>query len=95
MAGPDVYYVVTKPDLNRDSVLDPVSRGAAVAAMALEAIASSCTTGTCPTVYRSDRGTVVVQGYAISAETAGVDVPDGELLVEIPVELLRTAANKT
>ncbi|WP_245908379.1 hypothetical protein [Pseudosporangium ferrugineum] len=58
----------------------------------LQVIAASCNHGTCPTVYRSDRGTVVVQGYAVSAQAAGVDLPAGELLVEIPVDLLQEAA---
>jgi len=60
--------------------------------MSLTAIASSCTTGTCPTVYQSDKGTVVVQGYDVSPESAGLDVPLGERLVEIPADLLREAA---
>jgi hypothetical protein len=34
----------------------------------------------------------VVQGYAVEAARAGVDLPPGELLVEIPVELLANAA---
>ena len=47
-----------------------------------------CGNGSCPTVYRTDRGTVLVQGPA----SAGVAVGDGELLVEIPRELLLEAA---
>jgi hypothetical protein len=57
----------------------------------LRAIAAACTTGTCPTVYISGRQTLVVQGYAVSAEQAGVALPAGELLVEIPVGLLAEA----
>lgn len=49
-----------------------------------------CGGGSCPTVYRTDRGTVLVQGRA----GTGVAVPDGELLVEIPRELLLEAARR-
>jgi hypothetical protein len=49
--------------------------------------------GTCPTVYRTDRGTLVVQGYAVTAEHVGVDLPDGERLVEIPGGLLVQAVS--
>jgi hypothetical protein len=47
-----------------------------------------CGTGSCPTVYRTDRDTVLVQGPA----SDGVAVGDGELLIEIPRELLLEAA---
>ncbi|MFI5895818.1 hypothetical protein ACIA5D_37550 [Actinoplanes sp. NPDC051513] len=50
-----------------------------------------CAGGSCPTVYRTDRGTYVVQGYALTAEAAGLDLPAGEQLVEIPAELLAEA----
>jgi hypothetical protein len=50
-----------------------------------------CGGGSCPTVYRTDRGTYVVQGYTLTAEAAGVDLPAGEQLVEIPAELLAEA----
>ena len=55
---------------------------------ALTLVATICGGGTCPTVYRTDRDTYVVQGYVVTAETAGVDLPAGEQLVEIPRELL-------
>jgi hypothetical protein len=47
----------------------------------------NCKDGDCPTVYRTDRGTVGVQGYLIDRAA-----PDGEALVEIPAELLLEAA---
>lgn len=56
--------------------------------ISLEVLASSCASGACPTVYRTDSGSLVVQGYTVSAERAGIDLPDGEMLVEIPAELL-------
>jgi len=43
-------------------------------------------------VYRTNRGTLVVQGYAVDPAQAGIDVPSGERLIEIPAELLREAA---
>jgi hypothetical protein len=50
-----------------------------------------CGGGGCPTVYRTSRNTFVVQGYTVTAETAGVDLPAGEQLVEIPAELFDAA----
>jgi hypothetical protein len=58
----------------------------------LRMLTSICDTASCPTIYESDRGTLVVQGYAVPAGDAGVALPDGELLVEIPVNLLTAAA---
>ena len=58
-------------------------------------VAASCTSGHCPTVYRTNRGTFVVQGYAVTGEDAGVNLPDGESLVEIPIELLSQAPTFT
>ena len=57
-------------------------------APALTMLATTCASGTCPTIYRSDRGTYVIQGYAVDARQAGVALAADELLVEIPVELL-------
>lgn len=51
---------------------------------------SLCGGGTCPTVYSTDRGTVLVQGNAVT----DLPVPDGELLVEIPREILLEAARR-
>ncbi|WP_229068209.1 hypothetical protein [Actinoplanes sp. DH11] len=55
-------------------------------------VASLCGVGTCPTVYSTDRDTVLVQGYPATAD--GVPVPAGELLVEIPKEVLLEAARR-
>lgn len=62
--------------------------------IALTPIAAECATAECPTVYRSDRGTLVVQGYAVSAADAGIPLPEGELLVEIPASLLTLASDQ-
>jgi len=58
----------------------------------LKLVTTLCGSNTCPTVYRSDRGTLVIQGYSVSAAHAGVDLPEGEMLVEIPADLLAEAA---
>ncbi|MFE9245870.1 hypothetical protein [Nocardiopsis sp. NPDC006938] len=50
--------------------------------------------GHCPTLYKTDRGTIVVQGYKINDPEAMGDVRDlaeNETLVEIPRKLLRFA----
>jgi hypothetical protein len=46
----------------------------------------NCKDGDCPTVYRTDRGTIVVQGDRVSHPA-----PAHEALVEIPVDLLMEA----
>jgi hypothetical protein len=51
-----------------------------------------CASATCPTVYRTDRDTVVIQGYTVVAGDVGVELPEGERLVEIPADLLLAAA---
>jgi len=53
-------------------------------------VLATCSGGTCPTVYESDRGTLLVQGYTVSAAD-GVQLPAGEQLVEIPRDLLARA----
>jgi hypothetical protein len=45
-----------------------------------------CGRDDCPTVFTTDRGTLAIQGYTIDRQT-----PDGESVVEIPVDLLREA----
>lgn len=60
------------------------------AELGLELVTTLCGSGTCPTVYKTNRGTLVVQGYVVQPQ-AGVDLPAGELMVEIPAELLTAA----
>ena len=60
-------------------------------AVRLEPLAATCANGSCPTVYTTDRGTIVVQGYAVDGNDAGMTVPPGELLVEVPADLLLAA----
>ena len=49
-------------------------------AVSLTPVAELCGAGECPTVYRTDRGTLVIQGYRFG--------PDGAPMVEVPAELL-------
>ena len=76
---------------------DPVAtfeERAATVATHLRVLAGRCGAGSCPTVYGTDRDSVVVQGYVVNGDDAGVEVPDGERLVEIPTEVLLAAADK-
>ncbi|MHB8217077.1 MAG: hypothetical protein ACYDDS_13460 [Candidatus Sulfotelmatobacter sp.] len=55
----------------------------------------NCTGGECPTVYRTDRDTFVVQGDLVSPdEVTELKVPSHEGLVEIPTSLARSLADK-
>lgn len=51
---------------------------------------TSPTRDTCPTVYHTDRGTYLIQGYVVTdAESlTAMNIPDGETVVEVPAELL-------
>ena len=51
-------------------------------------IEDGCKGDDCPAVYRTERGTVGVKGTPLE----GVDCPDGEIIVEIPADLLLRAA---
>jgi hypothetical protein len=51
---------------------------------------AGCQGGTCPAVWETDRGTLVVQGAVVTDPQAVADAnaPAGETLVEVPRELL-------
>jgi len=55
--------------------------------MRVTRLVGSCDLNDCPTIYTTDRGTILVQG-AVTDEH-GLTVPDGEGLVEIPMDLIR------
>ncbi|MEV6992164.1 hypothetical protein AB0N87_23555 [Streptomyces sp. NPDC093228] len=55
--------------------------------MRVTKLASTCENGDCPTLYVTDRGTVLVQGETPADH--GLELPAHETVVEIPVELLR------
>lgn len=55
-----------------------------------------CQGGDCPEVYATDRGTALVRGYKVTddagrAEVAKLGIPTNEDVVEVPLDLLRTA----
>jgi hypothetical protein len=60
----------------------------------LEVVAGACGGGACPTIYTSDRGTLVVQGYVFDPAAAGAEIPTGEQMIEVPVELLANYARQ-
>jgi hypothetical protein len=49
--------------------------------------------GASPTMFETDRGTLVVQGWRVtdSEALAAMDIPEHETVVEVPRELLRFA----
>jgi hypothetical protein len=49
---------------------------------------TGCGNGPCPAVFETENGTIVVQGFVVSAETAGMEFPPGEAAVEIPRDVL-------
>lgn len=56
-----------------------------------------CTGGDCPEVHATGRGTAFVRGYTVTdpdgaAAVDGLNLPAGEAVVEVPLELLREAA---
>lgn len=59
--------------------------------MRLRMLATTSGGGNCPTLYETDRGTIVVQGYVVDDPEALADLQDvlpGETVVEVPLELL-------
>ncbi|WP_055585197.1 hypothetical protein [Peterkaempfera griseoplana] len=62
--------------------------------MQLTFLGTTSSDGNCPTLYVTDRGTLVVQGYRITDPGAVAQLQDllpGETAVEIPSELLHFA----
>ena len=64
--------------------------------MRLEFVGTTSNVNGCPTMYRTERGTVVIQGRTVTDEEAltemrrhGNGIPSYESAVEIPAELLR------
>lgn len=63
--------------------------------MRLTNVATLCPDGNCPAVYLTDRGTLMVRGYAVDPSgQAKIEVVPGEAVVEIPLELVARAAAK-
>lgn len=64
--------------------------------MELEFLGTTSNTGSCPNLYRTDRGTFVVQGSKVTdpdalATLRARGLPDHETAVEIPAALLAFA----
>ncbi|MEV4880257.1 hypothetical protein [Streptomyces cyaneofuscatus] len=57
--------------------------------MKMTVLATTCEKTNCPTVYKTDRGTIIVQGETPADH--GLTIPAHETLVEIPMELIREA----
>lgn len=65
--------------------------------MRLRFLGSTSEAGACPSLYETDRGTIVVQGTLLRdpEALAGLrDVLDGEAAVEVPRELLVDIARR-
>lgn len=52
---------------------------------------------TCPTLYATDRGTAIVQGYLVTDPEvlATLGLPEGEAAVEVPMSLLEQRPETT
>ncbi|MFC8798067.1 hypothetical protein ACFT2C_10090 [Promicromonospora sp. NPDC057138] len=57
--------------------------------MKVTMLAKDCDKKDCPTIYETDRDTILVQGETPTDH--GLTIPAHETLVEIPVELIRKA----
>ncbi|MEU8357905.1 hypothetical protein AB0C27_17970 [Nonomuraea sp. NPDC048882] len=65
--------------------------------MRMRFLGSTSEAGACPTLYETDRGTIVVQGLQVTDAEALADlrdVLDGEAAVEVPRELLTEIARR-
>jgi hypothetical protein len=58
-------------------------------AMKVTKLASTCDIRECPTIYATDRNTILVQGE--TPLDHGLRIPAHETIVEIPVDLIRRA----
>ncbi|MGN9842371.1 hypothetical protein ACTMTI_30035 [Nonomuraea sp. H19] len=65
--------------------------------MRMRFLGSTSEAGACPTLYETDRGTIVVQGLELTDAEALADlrdVLDGETAVEVPRELITEIARR-
>ncbi|MEO3892428.1 hypothetical protein [Nonomuraea sp. B5E05] len=65
--------------------------------MRMRFLGSTSEAGACPTLYETDRGTIVVQGLQVTDAEALADlrdVLDGEGAVEVPRELITEIARR-
>jgi len=75
--------------------VDQESETPVTQSVTLEPIVNYCAGGDCPTIFRTDRNTLVIQGYEFEPRTAGAKVPAGERMIEVPVDLLAEYARMT
>ncbi|KWX03189.1 hypothetical protein TH66_00815 [Carbonactinospora thermoautotrophica] len=61
--------------------------------MKLTFLGTTSTGGSCPTLYATDRGTYVIQGWKVTdpEALAQMDIPEHETCIEVPRELLKFA----
>lgn len=57
--------------------------------MRVRKLVTTCENGDCPTLYATDRGTLLVQGEVPTGH--GLEIPAHESLVEVPMELIGKA----
>ena len=57
--------------------------------MEVTMLATSCDKKDCPTIYKTDRGTILVQGEAPTDH--GLTISAHEAIVEIPMDLVMKA----
>ena len=56
---------------------------------------STCSGGSCPTIYETDRNTFVVQGYILTKEDKEkLSLPVNEDVVELPMDFLNAFIKK-
>jgi hypothetical protein len=66
---------------------DAPSEGLGVERRPRPTLIASCAGGNCPAIFRTTHGTLVIQGRAITGDTAGIEPGPGEALVEVPESL--------
>lgn len=52
---------------------------------------TGCGNGPCPAVYETENKTIVVQGFTVNPAKAEMELPPGEMMVEIPRYVLERA----
>jgi hypothetical protein len=82
------HLIEHSPVTNNSSEAKPSMPPTEAQVVELDMVVGWCGGGDCPTIYRTDRESFVVQGYEFDPAEAGVELPAGERMIEIPTELL-------